>query len=263
MTRSLSPSAGWGAQSSTRRSSPAEPYPPAVDLGSDVLSQLVAEAARAVWCDAPPVDGDDITRRLRFGAQLDARPVTGGADRDAHGEGLHPETVAAYIAKYATKAAADLPTDQGRNGHLRQLQTTMQQLAGRTLVTTLHSDEEPYKGWTGWGDMLGFRDHLATKSYRYSVTLGRLRQARREHVRPRARPAGVQPEQVAEDQVDAEVETTLAVGAWRFARMGWLTAAMQPLPLPPPPALVTTEPTISSASPTSSQALGLRAGCPG
>ena len=30
----------------------------------------------------------------------------------AHGAQLHPETVAAYIAKYATKAAADLPTDQ-------------------------------------------------------------------------------------------------------------------------------------------------------
>ena len=48
------------------------------------------------------------------------------------GPQLHPETVAAYIAKYATKAAADLPTDQnGGNGHLRRLQATLRQLAGR------------------------------------------------------------------------------------------------------------------------------------
>ena len=63
---------------------------------------------------APPIDGNDQPRRLRFGAQLDARPVTGAADRETHGAQLHPETVAAYIAKYATKAAADLPTDQQR-----------------------------------------------------------------------------------------------------------------------------------------------------
>ena len=57
------------------------------------------------------------------------------ADRETHGAELHPETVAAYIAKYATKAAADLPTDQnGGNGHLRRLQTTLRQLAGRAVV---------------------------------------------------------------------------------------------------------------------------------
>jgi hypothetical protein len=68
-------------------------------------------------------NGGDQARRLRFGAQVDARPVTGQADRETHGAQLHPETVAAYIAKYATKAAADLPTDRdGGNGHLRRLQ---------------------------------------------------------------------------------------------------------------------------------------------
>ena len=33
--------------------------------------------------------------------------------------------------------------------------------------------------------MLGFRGHFASKSRRYSTTLGRLRQARRDHVRRR------------------------------------------------------------------------------
>jgi hypothetical protein len=144
---------------------------------------LVRTAAGQVAYTAPPVDGNDQPRRLRFGAQLDARPVTGRADRETHGAELHPETVAAYIAKYATKAAGDLPTDEhGGNGHLRRLQTTLRQLAGRASFAALATSEEPYRG-SRWVDMLGFRGHLATKSRRYSTTLGRLRQARRDHTR--------------------------------------------------------------------------------
>jgi hypothetical protein len=86
----------------------AEAYPPpAVDLDSGVLVNLVRSSAVDIWYDAPPLDQDDARRRLRFGAQLDAQPVTGAADRNTHSTQLHPETVAAYIAKYATKAADD------------------------------------------------------------------------------------------------------------------------------------------------------------
>ena len=104
----------------------------------------------------------------------------GGASRRWRPQAL----VAAYIAKYATKAAADLPTDQhGGNGHLRRLQTTLRQLAGRAGFAALTGAEEPYRGWGRWVDMLGFRGHFATKSRRYSTTLGRLRQARRDYTR--------------------------------------------------------------------------------
>ena len=47
-------------------------------------------------------------------------------------------------------------------------------------IAALTGGEEPYRGWGRWVDMLGFRGHLATKSRRYSVTLGRLRPARRD-----------------------------------------------------------------------------------
>jgi hypothetical protein len=202
-------------------------YPtPQVNVTSEALADLVTAAAAAVWFDAPPVDRDDSVRRLRFGAQLDVRPVTGSADPQTHGTELHPERVAAYIAKYATKAAADLPTDQtGVNGHLRRLRATISQLATRaTLAQLTGGEDDPYQGWGRWVDMLGFRGHLATKSRRYSVTLGRLRQARRDHVRRGARPASAQPAQIDDDQTHAEVETTLVVGAWRFAGMGWLSS---------------------------------------
>jgi hypothetical protein len=65
--------------------SDSETYPaPAVDLDSQTLAGLVRAAAAAIYYDAPPVDGEDIRRRLRFGVQLDARSVTGTADRDTH-----------------------------------------------------------------------------------------------------------------------------------------------------------------------------------
>ena len=73
--------------------------------------------------------------------------------------------------------------------------------------------------------MLGFRGHFATKSHRYSTTLGRLRQARRDytrrHHRPDSRPTD-QPAAVDLDQVEDE-DTTLVIGSWRYAGMGWLT----------------------------------------
>lgn len=158
--------------------------PPAVPVDSDTLADLVCTAAAQVAYTAPPIDGHDQARRLRFGVQMDARPVSGRADRETHGAELHPETVAAYIAKYATKAAADLPTDRdGGNGHLRRLQAVLRQLSSRALVGAVTAVEDPYKGWGRWSEMLGFRGHLATKSRRYSVTLGRLRQARRDYTR--------------------------------------------------------------------------------
>jgi hypothetical protein len=130
--------------------------------------------------------------------------------------------VAAYIAKYATKAASDLPTDDAAaSAHLRRLKATVQQLAGRALLAGLTGGEEPYKGWTRWVDMLGFRGHFASKSRRYSTTLGQLRQARRDYTRRElrtGRPA------YADHDDQAVEETTLVVGSWRFTGMGWLTS---------------------------------------
>ena len=196
----------------------------AVDVTSTDLAGLIRSATAAVWFDAPPVDRDDTVRRLRFGAQVDARPVTGTADRAGHAGPLHPETVAAYIAKYATKASADLPTDGGPNAHLRRLRGTVQHLAQRAAIAGLSGRDEPYRGWGRWVDMLGFRGHLATKSRRYSTTLGRIRRARHDWTRrqhlPRYEGRSVE---VDQDQADGE-GTTLAVGSWRFVGMGWLNS---------------------------------------
>ncbi len=74
--------------------------------------------------------------------------------------------------------------------------------------------------------MLGFRGHLATKSRRYSTILGRLRQARRDYTRrAQLRPSDNSAADWADQEQDQDVEdTTLVIGSWRFAGMGWLTS---------------------------------------
>jgi hypothetical protein len=201
----------------------ADPYPaPPADIDSTTLAQLVRTAAAAVAYQAPPIEQLDGTRRLRFGQQLDARAVNDTAQHDAHGAQLHPETVAAYIAKYATKAAGDLgPGPDGGNAHLRRLRSSLSRLGGRALLAGLFDPEHPYTGWGRWTDTLGFRGHFATKSRRYSTTLGRLRQARRDHGH---RQPAIETNGWADiDEADHD-DSTLIIGSWRFAGLGWLTS---------------------------------------
>jgi hypothetical protein len=197
-----------------------------VQLGADLLADLAVRAAGQVEYEALPVDGADSRRRLRFGRQVDARPVHDQADREnTGGAQLHPETVSAYVAKYATKAAADIsPADGGPNPHLRRLKTVVGSLALRATLAGLTGTDGAYKGWRRWVDMLGYRGHFASKSRRYSTTLGRLRQARRDHTRRQhleQRPAAAG--WADQDQEADELNTTLVVGSWRFAGIGWLT----------------------------------------
>jgi len=201
--------------------------PPAVQLGADLLADLAVRAAGQVEYEALPVDGADSPRRLRFGRQVDARPVHDQADREnAGGAQLHPETVSAYVAKYATKAAADLiPADGGPNPHLGRLKNVVGSLALRANLAGQTATDGAYKGWDRWVDMLGYRGHFASKSRRYSTTLGRLRQARRDHTR-RQHLEQRQAEGAAwadQDQEADGLDTTLVVGSWRFAGIGWLT----------------------------------------
>ena len=75
-------------------------------------------------------------------------------------------------------------------------------------------DHPAYEGLRRWIHMIGFRGHFASKSRRYSTTLGAIRGERRAY---RQRQAAEQvPELVDED-------TTLVVAHWEFAGVGYLT----------------------------------------
>jgi hypothetical protein len=207
------------------------PAPPGIDQA--VLAVLVEEAARSVRLTVPGVDPDDPDRVLVFGRQLDVRPVRTSRRDDDPGRGLSPEQVAGYLAKYATKTAtdADAGTGTGENDHHRRIRATVRRLAARADAHHNgrdHEDETPYARLGKWSHMLGFRGHFATKSRRYSITLGALRRARRraqaliaEH-RDTGRPLDLA-DLEADLLADHEDESTLVIGHWTYAGTGWAT----------------------------------------
>ncbi|MFC8501897.1 replication initiator [Pedococcus sp. NPDC057267] len=203
-------------------------------ITATILARLVRDAVAAVRFTAPPVhDHDDVPRVLGFGSQVDARPVTTARRTDDPGAALSPEQVAGYLAKYATKAAAD--TTDHTNPHLRRIQRTADQLGRRVeddWVATGRQGpltDRPYGLLGKWAHELGFRGHFATKSRRYSITLGQLRRARRraQQLVADANRRGETIDLAAMEAqllaVDDDHTTTLVIGSWTYTHTGWDT----------------------------------------
>ena len=179
---------------------------------TDLLDDAVRHAARAVTVDSPEAPGLP-SLSLRWGAQVDVRPITTRGD-------LTDQAVAGYIAKYATKAAecvgtldrrinpTDNPNTLSVTPHARRLIAECLRLGGLAEMADRRLAE--------WAHMLGFRGHFSTKSRNYSTTLGALRTARIEHnQRERDITTGRLP-LFDEDQV-------LVIAHWAYAGQG-LTA---------------------------------------
>lgn len=187
-------------------------------ITADDLCQLVQAALAKVRYDAPPTDTTDCTRRLAFGAQVDAHPVRSST---TGGDALTPAAVAGYIAKYATKTIDDPDTYDQRSPHHRRLRETVHELAERAGRHYL-DEQDPYERLDHWQHTLGFRGHFATKSRKYSTTLGRLRRARQRWqtlAGEKRRNGRVVVELDLGDQADDD--TTLVVRTWRYAGQGW------------------------------------------
>ncbi|MCL2794980.1 MAG: hypothetical protein FWD85_06705 [Microbacteriaceae bacterium] len=205
-----------------------------VDPG--VLEDAVRAAAESVMITAPPVDHDDRTRVLRFGHQVDVRTVRHGA---ISGDDITAGQVAAYLAKYSTKATGIDPRKP--KPHLMQLTRACRILASRALAGCTHGcadhvgerrgalcdqcRESTYGLLGKWSSMLGFRGHFSTKSRRYSVTLGKLRRARRRFQQlaaDAARDGMLLDTHDLEARLMAdEEETILVVGSWTYQGTGW------------------------------------------
>ena len=208
------------------------PAPGAID--AELLARLVQQAAASVQLTVPGADQDDPSRRLAFGRQLDARPVRITDRTDDPERALSPEQVAGYLAKYATKSAED--TGAFDNPHHRRIRATTRSLAIRARASAAEgaATESPYALLGKWVHMLGFRGHFASKSRRYSITLGALRRARRRaqaliaESRASGRPvdlAALEADLLADDDAD----TTLVIGHWSYAGTGWATEGQRVL----------------------------------
>ncbi|NRQ36637.1 replication initiation protein [Nonomuraea sp. NN258] len=183
---------------------------------ADALTNAVQHAASAVTVTTPKAPGEP-ARTLRWGTQLDVRPIT------MTGE-LTEQAVAAYIAKYATKAAECVGTLDRRIQPLDNLEALPVRDHARRLISeclrlgTL--DELAELRLIQWAHMLGFRGHFSTKSRRYSTTLGALRAAREEHMRETCISTGRLPL--------FDEDTVLVIAHWQYVGKG-LTAGEQVL----------------------------------
>ncbi|WP_374228203.1 replication initiator [Streptacidiphilus sp. ASG 303] len=201
----------------------------------DLLADAIRAASAAARIPGPTVDGREYA--FTFGRQLDIRAIR-TADLDG-GTDLTERTVAAYIAKYATKGAETATGTLDRpvrliaelahldlTDHARRMIRTCWDLGARPDLQDLRL--------RAWAHMLGFRGHFSTKTRRYSTTLGALRDARAAWRRAQALATlvGTRPDLTGAQ----EEETTLVLAHWAFAGTGltpgetWLTQALTPAP---------------------------------
>lgn len=153
-------------------------------LDDAALRDAVTHAARAATVTTARPDGTILD--LRWGAQVDLRPVTPAAARqieDPDTGAITDTALAGYIAKYATKGTgatdgADRPIRDGDHiefldvtAHHRAMITTAWELGGHEFYAPLNLRR--------WAHMLGFRGHFLSKSQRYSTTFRAMRAERR------------------------------------------------------------------------------------
>jgi hypothetical protein len=197
--------------------------PPAVALDTDDLAAAVTTAAETVRLVARPNGLEPVA--LRWGAQVDVRPITSGAHREGRTGDAHPLQVAAYLAKYLTKTTEDFGID-GRVGSANDAKYLGVRPHAVAIIATAerlaaHGGDD-YERLADRYGTLGYRGHPITKTRRYSVTFGQLRRARRHW---RQRPPGLDPDATVRDLADDfdpdGDETVVELREWRFAGTGY------------------------------------------
>ncbi|MFF8943079.1 replication initiator protein RepSA [Streptomyces sp. NPDC014864] len=180
-----------------------------------VTVELLADSIRAAAVHSytsvsVPAAEDQPARTFRWGRQLDVRPVKAFGD----GSDITEQAVASYVAKYATKAAENTGTLDRRIGELAELDRHQVPDHTRRLIEACKTLDPLYPDrrlWA-WAHMLGFRGHFSSKSRRYSVTLGALRQARADYRAAQ--------EHAALGLEDVEPDTVLVLADWQYAGHG-------------------------------------------
>jgi hypothetical protein len=209
--------------------------PPPAWATAELLTDAISAAVATACVPGPTVDGTDYTPA--FGTQLDIRTIR-TADFEG-GTDLTERAVASYIAKYATKGAETATGTLDRpvkflaelahldiTDHARRMIRTCWELGARPELEELRLRP--------WAHMLGFRGHFSTKTRRYSITLGALRDARAAWRRAQAMAARDNSQHL--DLSDESEESTLVLAHWTFAGVGltpgerWLSEAATPAP---------------------------------
>jgi hypothetical protein len=173
-----------------------------------------------------------------WGSQVDTRAITDVASRDSVRAArlVHPEQVAAYLAKYLTKATEDfgLPARVRSVGHARLAGASAHAIRIIETAQDLAAEHDAYGRLLANLATLGYRGHPITKSRAYSVTFGQIRRVRRR-VRRRFRhnPAGLDPE--ADIRQVLDVDGDLPPTGSRSSPVGCSSARATSTSTPPRP----------------------------
>jgi hypothetical protein len=161
--------------------------PPATDFTVELLADAIEAAIRHVAVRTPATAGNEQGREVRWGAELELRPLDASASEDEAGR------CAGYIAKYATKSTEAVGglTSRLSAAELRSLRVPDHARRYIESAWRLGSDPDLRRlRLRRWAHTLGFRGHCFTKSRRYSTTFTALRRARNEHVLAGLHPDG-------------------------------------------------------------------------
>ncbi|MFP1627778.1 replication initiator protein RepSA [Streptomyces sp. 5K101] len=185
--------------------------PPPAWATVPLVDDAIRAAAARVLVVVPPA-GTAPERELRWGTQVDVQAI-GALGR----EDLTEQAVAAYVAKYATKAAETTGTVDRRIVELGELDRLGLPAHTRRLIEACWELDADYPDrlLARWSHMLGFRGHFSTKSRRYSTTLGALRQVRADYRARQERQARGLPE-----DLDDTEGSTLVLAHWTYAGHG-------------------------------------------
>ncbi|RZT84611.1 hypothetical protein EV383_1458 [Pseudonocardia sediminis] len=206
--------------------------PPGISAGQ--LALLLRSAVGGTAFTTGPHPYRPAGWEITWGSQVDPRPIRLAAkDLDDQAE-ITTTAVAAYLAKYATKATetaghlstrlrpdtvrsyTDLATHTGRQ--IDACWRLGQRLRG-------YDAEEWATSWGRlwrWAHMLGFAGHFSTRSRRYSTTLTALRQARRDWQLAHATTG---PADDVERLDDGQDTTEVVISSLQYAGIGWHTTA--------------------------------------
>lgn len=197
--------------------------PSDLSLTTADLERAIHAAAAAVSMTSTPL-ADGTVFRLCWGDQVDIRTIRDSANRDGavRSGDVHPERVAAYLAKYLTKATIDF----GLQGTVRSTAHAAAQGASAHALRLVDVAERLGRTTPGYEKLirhlgtLGYRGHPITKSRAYSVTFGQIRRARRRY---RTNPAGLAPDADVRVVLDEAVpEGFVLVSSWVFDGLGYL-----------------------------------------
>ncbi|MFJ8658857.1 replication initiator protein RepSA [Streptomyces sp. NPDC093795] len=184
--------------------------PPSWATTELLTASIQSAAAHSYTTVAVPAAGEQPARRLRWGTQLDIRPVKAFGD----GSDITEQAVASYIAKYSTKAAETTGSLDRRIGNREALVLLGVPDHTRRLVEACFDLDPLYpdRRLLAWAHMLGFRGHFSTKSRQYSTTLSDLRQTRADYRAAQ--------ERTARGFDDIEPDTVLVLTSWAYVGQG-------------------------------------------